>query len=278
MDAYVSEEDIESFENADILLTYILTLFDIMFLAISFFYIKSKNENIKTLKHKFVTIFAIDIIIRLLFIRTYYHPHTLFKELFFSSMASFQFFLILSFLDQMINDNQLSKQKNEINSSIFINSKELSLLFFLFIFSYYKFSYSFAKHFCFLQSLINIGCVFKLYEYLRDIVLVVVENISHTHVRFQNSIIYSFINNLPLSSLEFFIAYYILRIISLFIENSLYLIYIKIIIIIIKEASKYFVHFIIGAILYIVNKNNSEIVLGQNEADENTIINKKNNL
>ena len=105
MDAYVNEEDIESFENADILLTYIFTLFDSIILALSFLYIKSKNENIKTLKNKFVTIFAIDIIIRLLIIRTYYHPLTLFKELFFSSMASFQFFLILSFLDQMINDN-----------------------------------------------------------------------------------------------------------------------------------------------------------------------------
>lgn len=273
MNAYVTEGDIDNFETADISLTYFFSLFDIFILAISFYFIKSRNETSKMLKQKLLTLLAIDIIMRLLFIRTYYHAHTLYKEIFFSGMASSQFLLILLFLEQIINDNQiLSEYDNENNTIRHLNPYELSFLFFLFIFSYDKFSYSFSRHLCFLQSIINIGCIFKLYEYLRDIVSIIVENISHADI--QKGLLYSFIKNLPLSSLEFFVAYYILKIVSLFIENTLYLIYIKIIIIILKETSKYFVIFILGAILYIMNKDKVEKAPGANN-DENANINNK---
>ena len=261
MDVYVSEKDIDSFENADTILTFFLIFIDIIILLIYSFYLKSKNHTIKLLKLKLISLFAIDIIIRLLYIKTYYHANTIFKEIFFSGMPTSQFFLILSFLEQILNNIYFT---NQIYSFKQVNSIELSFLFFLFIFSYDKFSYSFSKHLCFLQSIINLGCVFKLYEYLRDIILIIVEGINNNKIEI--SFIYSFIKNLPLSSLELYVIFYCLKIISLFIENSLYLIYIKIIILIVKEASKYFVFFILGSILYILGKdnNNKNLTLKKN--------------
>lgn len=249
MDVYVSEKDIDSFENADNILTFFLTFLDIIILLIYLLHLKSENHAIQLLKLKLISIFAIDIIIRLLYIKTYYHANNIFKEIFFSGMPTSQFYLILSFLDQILNNIYISNTKYIVKQ---VNSIELSFLFFLFIFSYDKFSYSFSKHLCFLESIINLGCVFKLYEYLRDIILIIVEGINNRKVEI--SLIYSFIKNLPLSSLEFYVIFYCLKIISLFIENSLYLIYIKIIILIVKETSKYFVFFILGSIIFILTK------------------------
>ena len=184
-------------------------------------------------------------------------------------MPTSQFFLILSFLEQILDNIHASNQQYAYKQ---VNTIGLSILFFLFIFSYDKFSYSFSKHLCFIQSIINLGCLFKLYEYLRDIILIIVEGINNSKV--ERSFIYSFIKNLPLSSLEFFVIFYCLKIISLFIENSLYLIYIKIIIIIIKETSKYFVFFIVGAILFILSKDNNN--KNQNDSTNNNLTPEEN--
>jgi hypothetical protein len=265
MDAYVNEDDIDSFEKGDILLTIIFIILDILILFIFFILLKSKDENIKLLKLRMFTLFSIDIIVRILIIKTYYHPNDFFKEVFFSVMPACQFHLILSFLNQLLNDNQ---SKNENNSTEKVNSYELSILFFLYTFSYDKFSYSFSKHLCFLQSFINLGLIFKLYEYLKNILLEIIENIEHKD--YQRKTIYLFIKNLPYSSLAFFIIFYLLKIFSIFVENSLYLIYIRIILIIVKETSKYFVFFILGAILFVSDKNCERKII----AEENININK----
>ena len=264
MDAYVNEDDIDNFEKGDVILTIIFIILDILILFILFIMLKSKNENIKLLKLKFFTLFSIDIIVRILIIKTYFHPNDLFKELFFSVMPAYQFYIILSFLYQLLDDY---RAKDENNSKEKVNSYELSILFFLYTFSYDKFSYSFSKHLCFLQCFINLGLIIKLYEYLKYIVLEITENLEHKD--YQRKMIYLFIKNLPLSSLQFFIIFYILKIFSIFVENSSYLIYIRIILIIVKETSKYFVFFIIGAILFISDRNSEKII-----AEENININK----
>ncbi len=265
MDAYVNEDDIDSFETGDIILTIIFIILDFLILLIFFILLKSMDENIKLLKLKLFSIVSIDIITRILIIKTYYIPNDLFKEVFFSVMPACQFHLILSFLNQLLNDYQ-SKNKN--NSTEKVSSYELSILFFLFTFSYDKFSYSFSKHLCFLQCFINLGLIIKLYEYLKSIVLEIIENIENKD--YQRKMIYLFIKNLPLSSLEFFIIFYLLKIFSIFVENSSYLIYIRIIIIIVKETSKYFAFFIIGAILFVSDKNSERKIV----ADESININK----
>ena len=269
MNSYVNEDDLESFESGDIMLTYFFSFFDIFIITISYFILKSKKENLKMLKFKFFSLLIIDIIIRLLYIRTYYHPNSILKEIFFSVMPSCQFFLILSFLEQALTDTIISKERIYTDK---VNSIELSILFLLYIFSYDKFSYSFSRHICLVQCVINLWCLYKLYEYLKIFILEIVENIKHEN--YQNNIIYSFIKNLPLSSFQFFVLYYLLKICSIFIENSLYFIYINIILIIVKEASKYFIIFILELILFLIDKNNRENNFKRNTS-KNTIIEEK---
>ena len=263
MNAYISENDLENFEGADITVSYLFAFINIMMLVPPMKFLKSKKENIKLLRKKLFSIFIIDIIIRILYIMTYYHSNVLLKEIFFTGMPSSQFYLIISFLEQIINDEEIFFQTIELKQA---NPLELSILFFLFIFSYDKFSLTFSKHISFLQTLINLCCIYKLYVYFKDIVLIIVEGISNNKIK--SSIIYSFILNLPFSALQFFIAFNILKILTLFVENSLYLIYMKIILIIFKETSKYFVIFILESLLFFLDKKSLDKEVNKNTSKE----------
>ena len=53
MDVYVSEKDIDSFENADNILTFFLTFLDIIILLIYLLHLKSENHAIQLLKLKY---------------------------------------------------------------------------------------------------------------------------------------------------------------------------------------------------------------------------------
>ena len=263
MNAYISENDLENFEGADIAVSYLFSFINVLMLVPPMKFLKSKKENIKLLRKKLFSIFIIDIIIRILYIMTYYHSNVLLKEIFFTGMPSSQFYLIISFLEQIINDEEIILQAIELKQA---NPLELSILFFLFIFSYDKFSLTFSKHISLLQSLINLCCIYKLYVYFKDIVLIIVEGISNNKIK--SSIIYSFIINLPFSSLQFFIAFNILKILTLFVENSLYLIYMKIILIIFKETSKYFVIFILESLLFFLDKKSLDKEVNKSNSKE----------
>ena len=56
-------------------------------------------------------------------------------------------------------------------------------------------------------------------------------------------------------SFVLFFIYYLMRILSIFINNSLYIIYIQMFLIVIKEGAIYLIFLIFGAIIYILNKN-----------------------
>jgi hypothetical protein len=249
MDSYVSEEDLENIENAEITISYLFIFINVCIIII-FLIILTKKQNIRALKIKFFLFFAIDIITRLFYIMTYYYSNKLLKEIFFSIMSASQFFLIISSLDQILDTKEFSFLASFTTKA---NPLELSILFFLFIFSYDKFSYSFSKYISFLQAILILICIYKLYNYLKLIILVIVEGINYN--KNQNFLIYSFIKNLPFSSFQFFIGFHILKIMTLFVENTFYLIYMKIILVILKETSKYFAIFILGAILFILDNN-----------------------
>ena len=70
----------------------------------------------------------------------------------------------------------------------------------------------------------------------------------------KNNVIYLIIIGSPQSIFILFSFYYILKIITIFINNSVLLIYANIILNIFKETSKYFIFFVCQAIIWYLNQ------------------------
>lgn len=250
MDKEITQELIENYESADKILTLLFAVIDFIIIIFSLFNLKSKNKKIYLLKYKLIALFIIDIILKIQHANKYYKIKSLFKEIIFSAFISFQFFLILSFLEQGYNDTRVSK-KGKFNKNI--NIKFTCIIFFVITFPYDKFSSS-QKEICFIQSLIIIYSIFVLYSKLKNKIIKIVQNvIKQNDTKDKN--IFLFILGSPFPCLIFYITYYILRIIFLSINNQDFIIYTNIILKIIKYSSKYFLFFILEIILYILSEN-----------------------
>ena len=235
MDEEITQELIENYESADKILTLLFAVIDFIIIIFSLFNLKSKNKKIYLLKYKLIALFIIDIILKIHYANKYYKIKSLFKEIIFSAFISFQFFLILSFLEQGYNDTKVSK-KGKFNKNI--NIKFTCIIFFVITFPYDKFSSS-QKKICFIQSLILIYSIFVLYSKLKNKIIKIVQNvIKQNDIKDKN--IFLFILGSPFPCLIFYITYYILRIIFLSINNQDFIIYTNIILKIIKDSSKYF--------------------------------------
>lgn len=261
MDNYLSPDFLENYESADVILTLLFAFVDFIILLFSLFNLKSINKKIYLLKNKLFAIIIIDIIIRLLYAKKYYKINSLFKEFLFSFLTSFQFCLILSFLEQSYENSKKSKKSNFYKA---LKKKQLWVLFILITFPYSKFSYS-EKKICFVQCLIIIYCVLVLYSLLKSKFIKMLNNILEQVTIGDKNIIHCIYGS-PLPCMILFISYYILKITFLPISNQDCIIYSNIILIIIKECSKYFLLFILEILLHInENKNKIEKELFYND-------------
>ena len=263
MDDFLNSELKENYESADVILTLLFAVIDFIIILFSLFNLSSKNKKIYLLKNKLISLFIIDIILKILYTNKYYELSSLYKEIIFQALISFQFFLILSFLEQAYNDINITKKGHFYKNW---NSKILCIIFSLITFPYDKFSSS-EKEICLIQSLILVYCIFLLYSKLKNKVIKIVQNIlKQTSAEDKN--IFLCILGSPLPCLIFFITYYILKIVFLSINNQDFVIYANIILKIIKDSAKYFLFFILEVILYILCENRMKNEKLGNDFDE----------
>jgi len=267
MDEYNNHEELKSFEEANIILTYIFTFIDIIILIFSSFYLKSINKESKLLKYKFLLYIIINMSMRLISISEYYNINSLYKELIITSFFSFQFFLIISFIMQVIED---LLNNNKINEKIDI--VKLCIRFFFIFISYDKFLFSFSKkNICLLQNIIILLSIFRLYNYLRKRINEPIQNL--TPKDYTKNEIYSFLHTLFSLSFFSFNLYYIFKIFFLLINTTLYMIYIKLCLFIFNESSKYLVILIFLGALFKFNRNSYLLIddIHKNIEDEEKI-------
>lgn len=250
MDEYIERQFIENYENADIILTLLFAIVDIIIILFSLFNLSSKNQKIYLLKYKLFSVFIIDILLRILYVKKYYKEDSFFKECLFSVLISAQFFLILSFLEQAYYDTRIIKKGKFFKK---LNIRLTCILFLIITFPYNKFTSS-PKEICFFQSLIIIYSIFLLYSKLKNKVIKIVQNIINQTLLYDKHMFLCVLGS-PLPCLIFFMTYYILRIFFLYLENPDLIIYANIILKIIKDSSKYFLFFILEIILYMMNEN-----------------------
>ena len=258
----LDKQSIKSYEQSDIIITLFLAVIDLIVIILSSFNLKAKNKKITAIKLKILKVFIFDIIIRILYVRKY-NSQNLYKEALLSIMNTSQFYLIISFLDQVLYNPKLTKlqQTNVRNKQI-----KLCFLFFLITFSYEKLPYpDFSQYFkiplnkiiLFIQSLCVLFCIYKLYGNLKKKITDIASNIKiDTQDNKQKSLIrlYLMILGSPLSCLFLFIFYYIVKIVILFIYKPVIALYANILLNIVNNTSKYFAFIICQVIIYVLNK------------------------
>jgi len=249
MNEYNNHEELNNFKEANIILTYTFVFIDIIILIFSFFYLKSINKISKTLKNKFLLYIIININMRLISISNYYNINSLYNELIITFIFVIQFFLIISFIigvsEDLLNNNKMKEK---------IDIVKLCIRFFFIFISYDKFLLSYSnKNICLLQNSIIIFSIFRLYNCLRIILNESIQNLTQND--YTKYAVYSFLKTLFTLSFFSFILYYILIILLLYINKTLYMILITICLFIFNECSKYLIFLIFGGTIFTFNKN-----------------------
>jgi hypothetical protein len=250
MDEYFEKELIETYESAEIILTLLFAFIDLVIIICSLFNLKSKNQKIYLLKYKLFGLFLVDILLRILYAKKYHKVNSVYNEIVFSFLKTYQFFLILSFFEQIFNDTRLNKKGKFYKK---LSCKQLCITFSLVTFSYEKFSKS-QKEICLIQSLIIIYCIFVLYIRLRNKIIKIVDNLVSQKTN-QRKKTYLCILGSPFICFIFYFTYYILKILFLTLESQEHIIYANIILKIIIDSSKYFLFSILELLLYVIGNN-----------------------
>lgn len=250
MDEYFEQELIETYESVETILTLLFAFIDLVIIIFSLFNLNSKNKKIYFLKYKLFGIFLVDILLRILYVRKYHKLNSIYNEIVFSFLKTYQFFLILSFFEQIFNDSRLNKKGKFYKK---LSCKQICITFSLVTFSYEKFSNS-KKEICLIQSLIIIYCIFVFYIRLRNKIIKIVDNLVCQKTN-QSQKTYLCILGSPFISFLFYFTYYILKILFLTLESQEHIIYANIILKIIIDSSKYFLFSILELMLYVIGKN-----------------------
>lgn len=252
---HIDQYSIKSFESADVILTVIQCVLDIILIVISILNIKIKNKHIITLKSRMIKIFILDIIIRALYTKKYYLVN-LPKEVLFSVLTTSQFYYILSFIDH----SRYSQKELKVNLSTErkLRMKLCSIFIFL-VFSYenfsfkLKYSYQFKfiinkfiliiKNYCTILFLLNLYKI--LNTKIHEIGLILLE-------KKKNKKMAMFIYGSPAPCLFLYCLYYVLSIAFVFVSKPVFFIYGSIVLNIMKNTSKYFLFLICEAIFYLI--------------------------
>jgi hypothetical protein len=175
------------------------------------------------------------------------------KELILSLLSSAEFFIILHFLNEIPRKIQVSKEEKEQDFENLEPFHNCTFFFFL-IFSYDKFSLGFKSIIYLIENLLIIGGMFKIYGFLRNKVMEIIFIIRNINNRIKNKSILIVMEYIIINPLILFSFYYIMKILTIFIENQNALIFINLLSTFIKELSKYLIFVLLIIILYSLDK------------------------
>ena len=243
------KELIYKFEKSDVNISYFCAILDTIIIIISSFNLKSKISNIEKLNIKISKIVIIDIIIRIAYTRKYLNKIFLI-EILLNVLNTCLFYLILFFFDYILNNNKNKDYEKRI---------QFSVIFFFITLSYEKIYFiKFDKLIIIIQSFIIIFFIYYFYKDIKEkFNNIATYIINETEQKYK--IIFLIILGSPYIIFNFLFSYYFLRIFFLFIKDPRFFIYTNIVLIIIKDSSKYFVFFICKAIIYLISKKEKEI-------------------
>jgi len=276
---FLYEKTKESTENAIEIMLYFFVFFDIGIIVYSNFKFKSKNESVKTLIDILCSFLFIDIVMKFINLRKIKDSMSIvFYELFLSSLSTAEFYLILSSLENIFHATKVTRNLKFFD---LMNILPLSIIFFFITFSYDRF-FNFYKDskkiLVMLQYIAIIYCIYKLYEFIKNKIIEIVDNSVKKQILINRKLCLLILGS-PLSTFILLETNYVIKIFFLFIKNKLLFIYEIIILKIVQEGSKYFIYLILVLLLYSLNEYNIKKEINNknsrnNDEEEKVIINK----
>ena len=276
---FLYEKTKESTENAIEIMLYFFVFFDIGIIVYSNFKFKSKNESVKTLIDILCSFLFIDIVMKFINLRKIKDSMSIvFYELFLSALSTAEFYLILSSLENIFHATKVTRNLKFFD---LMNILPLSIIFFFITFSYDRF-FNFYKDskkiLVMLQYIAIIYCIYKLYEFIKNKIIEIVDNSVKKQILINRKLCLLILGS-PLSTFILLETNYVIKIFFLFIKNKLLFIYEIIILKIVQEGSKYFIYLILVLLLYSLNEYNIKKEINNknsrnNDEEEKVIINK----
>lgn len=243
-EAYISFSD---YHYSNQILSYILCFINPFIIMVSLFITKAKNKNIKKLQLKLYALLIIDTNSEFFYANYVNYFNLLIPKIIFSFLSTIEFYILISIIYQIFNTSESpKKQKIEL-----VNSIQLSFLFFLVDFFYYKYSYSNQQIIIIIIYIIIFCCIQIFYRYMRNKINEIANKLKERNT--QSKKIYYYLKILNTANVIFFTIYNIFKLISEFVNNQ-----IKIFILIgispINYGLKYFIIIFLVIIIYTVNK------------------------
>ena len=248
MNSMINYEIMQNHNRANYLLSLFFLGLDVIIYIILLTLYNCDLKNLNSAKQKLYYILTLDGLMRLISIYIDVYHTNMIQETTFTLIATMQFHLSLSMLDQVFSD---PRNESYLENELKIKNKTLfSVLFFCFVFSFKGITSNYGS-----LSIIQSICIFItisiIYKYLYNKIDTFLSNIQKKNNQFTTK---DYIANLPFFIFLYLSINYTLKLFSLMIDNLLYESYLSMICIIFKEVGKYLVVLLLICIYNIFEK------------------------
>ena len=248
MNSMIDEEIMDNHNKADAFLSLFFLGIDVIGYLILFTLFNCDFKNMTSPKQKLYYFILLDGISRLINVYTDAYNKNFLQETTFTFIATIQFYLSLSILEQIFTDKN---NDSFLESELQIRNKSLfSFLFFCLVFSFKGIlpNHGMISLIQYVFILISISI---FYKYLNNKINTFLSNIQKKHTEFTSK---NFISNLPFFIFIYFVINYVLQLFELKLNNRLYESYMSMICTIFKEVGKYLVILLLITLYNTFNK------------------------
>ena len=223
------EEIIEDHDKADTYVSLFLLFLDIIIYFVTLFLFGCFNREFFSIKQNISFLIILDICIRIVNIFYTSFIYSIFKEILFTTFATYQFYLIITILNQIFKENTIGSPLEKVEIKYPFLS---SILFFAFaiIIDIHKIA-SLLQYVCAIVAIL-----FYALHVKRRVELF----LNHLEKKQSEYFARNFLHNIIIFLALYYIIYYGMRIFGVIIENKLFHSYMEIATDMFKELSKYF--------------------------------------
>ena len=211
-------------EKVQIILSYFFLILNAGILFTSLYIFNSRNKKLISILRKklafFLLLNSIPYISNIFYFYLQSIFGTLYYKLFCSSLYSIQFYIIISYVYDVIDTTRLYKEINQIE---LISANLLGILCFIFTFPYEKILKVSEKKIIIIQDIIIISVIILLNKYFRDIISHIMVHLSKKN--FSRVLAFNYISYMNNFGLLFLIAHYIICIILQYSANKILKLY-----------------------------------------------------
>ena len=243
MDQDIEQEIIRRHDQADAFISLFFAAIDTIVYVTILTLFGWEFKNTFSPKQQLSLLIMFDAVLRIINLYATSFKYSFSREIFTTSLATFQFYLIVNLLNIIMTDK---RNPNYAESSGIRNANICISIFFI-----GSFVFNFSKAISLIQYICTIGAIILFAYYIDKQTLIFLSGIAKKNPDFRGR---NLLQNAPLFVSVYYFVHYILKIMRLLIENPLYCSYIEMAYDVFKEVGKYLVFIFLICIYYLFNK------------------------